>query len=87
MQVEYRVAYSIFILIMVGDIKRLDAATMSRLLEASLRLMTSHNLTIACDTTTSGHTDTRLASAHSLLVRTLVALVKFVRYSRHLILG
>jgi hypothetical protein len=52
------------------------------LLEASLSLMTSHNLTIACDTAATPST-----SLLALFVRALITSRELVCYRRHLIFG
>ena len=69
------------LLMLIGDVKRLDTASMSWLLETTLCLMTSHNLAIACDTaaTTSG--------LLTFFVRALVTSREFVCYCCYLILG
>ena len=46
------------LLIMIRNVERLNAASVLGLLEASLGLMTSHNLTVACDTAASRCGDT-----------------------------
>lgn len=70
------------LLIVVRDVERLNAARVSRLLETSLSLMTSHYLTIACDTAAAPST-----GLLALFVWALIASRELVCYGRHLIFG